>query len=308
MADFAIHTLGCGSAKPSLRHQPSSTVIDFRNNLFMVDCGEGAQLAMMRERLKFSRLGHIFLTHLHGDHVLGLPGLVSTLDLHGTGGSLTIHTIPEGEKILREILGYFAACTDFEVRFNILDPKGGETAFENHALSVRTVRLAHRVPTLGYIFKEKPRQRHLKKEMCDFHGVPVSQFNRIKDGEDFVRPDGTVIPNERLTLPPSPSLSYAHISDTAFCPALAEKIGPVDLIFHETTYLERDKALAAPRGHSTAHQAAEMAGMTGSRWLLTGHYSSRYDDDELFRKEALEVFPNVITNREGLVTDLTRLP
>ncbi len=273
----------------------------------MIDCGEGAQLAMMRKRLKFQRLRHIFLTHLHGDHVLGLPGLVSTLDLHGTGGELTIHTTSEGEKILSPILKAFAGFTDFKINFNILSPSGGETAFENHSLKIRTVRLNHRVPTLGYIFEEKPRLRHLRRDMCDFHGVPMSQFNKIKAGHDFIKPDATVIPNDRLTSPPSPSLSYAHISDTAYTPRLAEEIGPVTLLFHETTYLDADLPLAAPRGHSTARQAAEIAKASGAKWLLTGHYSSRYSDDGLFRKEAEEIFPNVILNNEGLTTDLTKL-
>ncbi|MDE6811480.1 MAG: ribonuclease Z [Muribaculaceae bacterium] len=307
MADFSIHTLGCGSAKPNLRHQPSSTVIDFRNNLFMIDCGEGAQLAMMKARLKFQRLNHIFLTHLHGDHVLGLPGLISTLDLQGEGGEITIHTFKEGVDILRPILKAFAGYTSFEVKFNILSPEGDETAFENHALNVETVRLAHRVPAIGYIFREKPRPRHLKRNMCDFHQVPVYMFNRIKGGEDFVRPDGKIIPNSLLTSDPESPMSYAHISDTAFDPSIAEKIGKTDLLFHETTYLEKDLPLAAQRGHSTARQAAEIARLSGAGWLLTGHYSSRYRDDEQFRREALEVFPNVILNREGLVTSIPSL-
>ncbi len=273
----------------------------------MIDCGEGAQLSMMRNRLKMTRLGHIFLTHLHGDHVLGLPGLISTLDLQGGGGEIYIHTTAEGEKILSPIIKSFAGYTDFKVRFNILSTSGDEIAFENHALSVRTVKLRHRVPTLGYIFEEKEKPRHLNREMCDFHSVPVSQFNNIKGGKDFIKPDGTVIANELLTKPSDPKLSYAHISDTAFKPTLAEKIGPVDLLFHETTYLETDIALAGPRGHSTAAQAAEIALLSGARYLLTGHYSSRYNDDKLFLNEARKIFPNVILNNEGLVIDLKEL-
>lgn len=307
MADFTIHTLGCGSAKPTLRHQPSSTVIDFRNNLFMVDCGEGAQYAFQRQRLKFSRLGHIFLTHLHGDHVLGLPGLISTLSLHSGGGRLVIHTFEEGRRILGKIFDYFARTLTFDVEFNVIDPHGGETVYEGKSLTVRTVALDHRVPTVGYIFKEKPRLRHLRRDMCDFHGVPVNLFNAIKEGADFTRPDGRLIANEILTSDAAPALSYAHISDTAYMPDLAQKIGPVTLLFHETTYLDRNLADAGARGHSTSRQAAKVAKDAGAKWLLTGHYSSRYDNDEEFRKEALEIFPKVILNREGLITDLTRL-
>ncbi len=301
MSDFNIHTLGCGSAKPTLRHQPSSTVIDYRGNLMMVDCGEGAQYAFQRHHLKFSRLGHIFLTHLHGDHVLGLPGLISTLGLGGTGGKITIHTFAEGKRILSSIFNFFAGDLPFEVDFNVIKPE--ETVIlETSSLIVRTVPLKHRVPAVGYIFEEKPKPRHIRRDMIDFHQVPFSAINRIKTGEDFVKPDGEIIPNSLLTKDPTPPLSYAHISDTAYIPELAEKIGPVDLLFHETTYLDRHLPEAGKRGHSTARQAAMVARDAGAKALLTGHYSSRYKDDEDFRKEALDIFPNVILNREGLVT------
>lgn len=307
MADFTVHSLGCGSARPTPKHNPSCTVVEFRNNLFMVDCGEGAQKSFMMQRLGISRLGHIFLTHMHGDHVLGLPGLISTLGLQDTGGELTIHTFADGAKILKEIFDYFGRNLPYDIHFNILDPKKEEVAFENKSLIVRTIPLKHRIPAVGYVFEEKPRMRHLNREMCDFHGVPVSQFNNIKAGQDFVKPDGTVITNGRLTTPPSPSLSYAHISDTLFVPDLAERIGPVDLLFHETTYLDSEADMAVKNFHTTARQAGEMARLSGAKWLLTGHYSSRYKDEEEFRRQAQEVFPNVILNREGLRTDLTQL-
>lgn len=303
MSSFSIHTLGCGSARPSLRHHPSSTVVNHRGNLFMVDCGEGAQLAFMRQRLSFSRLRHIFLTHLHGDHVFGLPGLVGTLALNGTGGDITIHTFEEGRKQLKAIFDYFCRDTPFEIRFNVIEPEEA-VILETKSIRVRTIPLRHRVPDVGFVFEETPKQRHLNAEMAKFHEVPVWMLNRIKDGEDFVRKDGRVIPNEMLTTPPSPSLSYAHISDTVYMPELAEKIGPVDLLFHETTYLDEHEYLARPRGHSTAKQAAMVARDAGAKALLTGHYSSRYNDDTPFKEESQTIFPNVILNREGLVTNL----
>ena len=308
MADFMIHTLGCGSARPTPKHNPSSTVVEFRGNLFMVDCGEGAQKSFMQQRLRINRLGHIFLTHLHGDHVLGLPGLISTLGLQDTGGELVIHTFADGAKILKEIFDYFGRNLPYDIRFNILDPQREEVAFENKALRVRTIPLRHRVPAVGFVFEEKPRPRHLDRAMCDFHGVPVSRFNNIKAGADFLRPDGVLVPNARLTTDATPSLSYAHISDTLYVPQLADRIGPVDLLFHETAYPDSEAAMAVKNFHSTAREAAEMAKACGARWLLTGHYSSRYSDEEEFRRQAREVFPNVLLNREGLRTDLTRLP
>lgn len=303
MSTFKIHTLGCGSAKPTLRHQPSSTVIDHRGNLFMVDCGEGAQQAFQRHRLKFSRLGHIFLTHLHGDHVLGLPGLISSLGLGGAGGKMVIHTFADGKRILNRIFNFFSGDLPFEVEFNVIREEEA-VILDTPSLTVRTIPLDHRVPAVGFVFEEKPGLRHIKRDMIDFHQVPFSMINRIKGGEDFVKPDGTVIPNVMLTTPPTPPLSYAHISDTAYMPEIAEKIGPVNLLFHETTYLDSHSAEAAQRGHSTARQAAMVARDAGAGTLLTGHYSSRYKNDEDFRKEALDIFPNVILNREGLVTPL----
>lgn len=297
---FTVNVLGCGSAKPSLAHLPSSTVVDCRGNLFMIDCGEGAQRKFQQMRLRFSRLGHIFLTHLHGDHVLGLPGLIGTLALSGTGGSITIHTFEEGRRVLEPIIRYFCGETPFKVNFHIISPLGGETVFENNAMTVRTVRLDHRVPAVGYVFEEKPGLRHIDRASCDFHGVPLTMMRRIKEGEDFVKPDGTVVPNAHLTTPADPPRSYAHISDTAYMPGLADRIKGVSLLFHETTYLDDNADKAAPRGHSTARQAAAVARDAGVGRLLTGHYSSRYTDDSLFVKEAKEIFPNVIAGHERL--------
>lgn len=302
-----LHTLGCGSAKPSVRHLPSSHVLDYRGNLFMIDCGEGAQRSFQRHRLKFSRLGHIFLTHLHGDHVFGLPGLIGTLALSGVGGEIVIHTFEEGRKILSEILAFFSRDLDIDVRFNVIPSDRESVVFENKSLRVTAVPLRHRVPTVGYLFEEIGKKRHLKRDMVDFHKVPVSQFNAIKEGADFVRDDGTVIPNSLLTADADPPLRYAHISDTAYMPGLARRLQGFDLIFHETTYLEDNAGVAAERGHSTAAQAAMIARDAGAKALLTGHYSSRYRDIEAFRSEARDVFENVILNDEGLVTDIGRV-
>lgn len=307
MSDFKIHTLGCGSAKPTPRHQPSSTVIDHRGTLMMVDCGEGSQLAFMKHKLRFSRLRHIFLTHLHGDHVLGLPGLLSTLALSGDGGKITVHTFKEGREILTKILDFFARERSFELDFNVIEPEEA-IILETKSLTVRTVPLRHRIPTVGFIFEEKAKPRHIVREMIDFHNIPFSQINNIKAGADFVRTDGKIIPNSILTTPPNPSLSYAHISDTIYMPELAGKIGPVDLLFHETTYLDEHSAEARQRFHSTARQAATVARDAGAKRLLTGHYSSRYRDDTAFLTEAQSVFPNVVLNCEGLVTTVSSPP
>lgn len=305
MNDFKVHTLGCGSAKPSLRHLPACTVVEHRGTLYMIDCGEGAQLSFMRKRLPFSKLRHIFITHMHGDHVLGLPGLLSTMALQNNGGEITIHTFKEGAEELKRIIDYFSRDTPFKINFNIIKPKE-QVVLETKSLSVRTIPLDHRIPTVGYVFEEKPKERHINPEMTSFHQVPVAMMKRIKAGEDYIKPDGTVVANKLLTTDADPSLSYAHISDTAYLPDIAEKIGPVDLLFHETTYLDEHEADAMKRGHSTARQAATVARDAHAGQLITGHYSSRYNDDTPFLTQAQEVFPNVILNHEGLTVEVKK--
>lgn len=269
----------------------------------MIDCGEGAQKELQRQHLKLPRLNHIFLTHLHGDHVFGLPGLIGTMALSGLEGDITIHTFEDGKKILTEIFDYFNRGLPIDVKFNVIRPEEA-VVFENASLRVRTIPLKHKIPAVGYVFEEKPRLRHINRDMCDFHGVPVWDFNRIKAGGDFTKEDGTVIPNAILTKSPTPPRSYAHISDTSYIPELADKIRGVNLLFHETTYLTQDADKARERGHSTAAQAAQVALRAGAGRLLTGHYSSRYKDDRLFMEEAKQVFPNVILGKEGMRIDI----
>lgn len=296
---FEVNVLGCGSAKPSPIHNPSCTVVNFRENLFMIDCGEGAQKELQRQRLKLPRLNHIFLTHLHGDHVFGLPGLLGTMALSGLEGDITIHTFEDGKKILSSIFDYFNRGLPIDVKFNIIRPEDA-VVFENDSLRVRTVPLRHKIHAVGYVFEEKPGLRHIDRAMCDFHQVPTWAFNKIKAGEDFVKDDGTVVANELLTKDPSKPRSYAHLSDTSYIPDVAEKIKGVDLLFHETTYLTQDKDKAKERGHSTAAEAARVALDAKVGRLLVGHYSSRYKDDTLFLEEAQTIFPNVILGKEGL--------
>lgn len=303
MSDFRIHTLGCGSAKPTVKHQPSSTVVEHRGTLYMIDCGEGAQLQFQRQRLKFGRLRHIFITHLHGDHVLGLPGLVSTLALGGKEGKLTIHTFADGKRILETIFGYFSRDLSFELEFNVIEPEES-VILDTGALTVRTIPLEHRVPDVGYVFEEKDSLRHIRRDVCDYHGVPLYKMREIKEGADFVKADGSVVPNALLTLPGDKGRKYAHMSDTLYMPGLASKIGEVDLLFHETTYTREHGDLARARFHSTAEQAAMVARDAGARRLLTGHYSSRYSDDTVFVEEAMHIHPDAIRNREGLILDV----
>lgn len=303
MARFRINILGCGSATPSLRHQPSSQVIDFRDNLMMIDCGEGTQLAMRRMKLKFSRLSHIFISHLHGDHVLGLPGLLSTLALHGKTGRVTIHTFPDGIEVLQKVVDFFCREPGYEIVFEPVSYDGG-VVYEDDALTVTAFPLYHRIPCVGYIFREKAKPRHLIGDMVKFLEIPVSKLHGIKLGDDYVKPDGTVIPNDRITTPPDPSVSYAYCSDTLYDPRVAKAVEGVDTIYHEATYIDADMQKAHDRGHATASEAARVALAAASHRLVLGHYSKSYENENRHLAEAKAIFPNTILANEGLTIDL----
>ena len=303
MSTFSVNVLGCGSARPSLRHMPSCTVLNIRESLFMIDCGEGAQLGMQRKGLKFNRLNHIFLTHLHGDHVFGLPGLLGSMALMQRTGRITIHTFAEGVEVLQPMLDYFCQDMPYEVQFNVIKPER-HLIYEDDVLRVRTIPLSHRVKCVGYLFEEKPKTPHLDRASADFHGLPRAMYAAVKRGEPYVKPDGTVIPASALTKPAAPSLSYAHIGDTAYIPGIAKEIGPVSLLYQESTDLAPHASVAKERGHSTAAEAAMVARDSGASRLLLGHYYSRYKDDKLFEEEARKIFPDAIAAYEGLTINL----
>lgn len=270
----------------------------------MIDCGEGAQLAFRRMKLRFSRLEHIFISHIHGDHFLGLPGLLSTLALHDTGGSITVHTFAEGADILSRIMAVFCRETSFEIKYDILRPERA-VILDDRAMTVETVPLYHRVPAVGFIFREKPKPRHIDGEAVRFFQVPVAQMQAIRNGADFVTSDGRVIANDRLTTPADPQMSYAYCSDTAYDPRLAEDLRGVDTLYHESTYLADNLSKAAPRGHSTAAQAGLIATLAGCRRLILGHYSQAYIDDALFAAEAATTFSGeIIAAHEGMRINL----
>lgn len=304
MAKFDVNILGCGSATCTLRHLPSSQVLNIRDNLYMVDCGEGSQLQLRRMRLKFSRLGHIFISHLHGDHVFGLPGLLSTMALLDRTGQVTVHTFREGAEQIQSILDYFCREMPYEVRYNIISPAGGEVIYENDAFSVTTVKLFHRIPTVGFIFREKPKLRHIVGDMAEYHAVPWYMMQRLREGEDFVKPDGSIVPNSILTTDPDPSVSYAYCSDTMYDERVAQAVEGVDWLYHEATYHSNEEHKAHSRGHSTAAEAARIALAAGVKNLIIGHFSNQYTDDGLLLEDARRIFPSTHLANEGDVFSL----
>lgn len=304
MAQFSVHILGCGSATPSLRHQPACQVIDFRDRLMMIDCGEGAQLAMRRQRLKFSRLRDIFISHLHGDHFLGLPGLLSTMDLSQVGGTVNIHIFEEGADLLQTILKTVCPNPGFHINYNIIRCAHATIA-DSPALTVSTIPLFHRVPAVGFVFREKPALRKLRPDMAAAYNIPVWQLNSIKAGEDFIMPDGSVVANSHLTDAPPHPASYAYVSDTAFDPRLIAGIRDVDVLYHEATYADDNAHKAAMRGHCTAREAGRVARRANVGHLVLGHFSKAYLSEENHVAEAAQEFSGKVTAaNEGMTIKL----
>ncbi|MCM1110637.1 MAG: ribonuclease Z [Clostridium sp.] len=299
METMTLDILGCGSASPTRRHNPAGQILEYRGSYYMIDCGEGSQKQMAVMGLSPHKIQHIFLSHLHGDHCLGLVPLLSSMGLHQKGGTVTIHTFAEGVDIFRRMIDFFCGKPDFDIRFETIDPDSPSLLLETKGMTVESFPLRHRVPDVGFIFREKPKPRHLLGDMLEFYNVPLYQRNAIKLGADFTTADGRVIPNSRLTTDPSPSVSYAYCSDTAFDQRTAEYVDGVDLLYHEATYGDVDLAKAAPRGHSTARQAAEIARLAGVGRLLLGHFSKASDEEQLLR-EAREVFPATELACEGM--------
>lgn len=302
MEKFDIHILGCGSAKPTLRHQPSSQVINFRDKLFMVDCGEGAQGAFCRAHLKFSRLNHIFITHLHGDHFYGLFGLISTLALMGRTAPLHIYAHSELEDFFRPPLSLFARESTYEFCFHALPAASqSQKIYEDHALTVSTVPLHHAIPACGFLFREKPSLPHIRRDMIDFLQIPLYAINTIKQGAGWTTPEGETYAHSQLVLPADRPRAYAYCSDTKPCEQNVELLKNLDVLYHEATFTLENQARADQTFHSTAHDAATMAKNAQVHRLVIGHYSSRYDSEEPFLDEAKAIFPNTQAATEGMV-------
>lgn len=308
MEPFEIQILGCGSAKPSTRHNTSSQLVDLRSKLFMIDCGEGTQLQMARYHASYARLNHIFISHLHGDHCFGLIGLISTLGMLGRGHahSLHIHALPELETLLRPQIDFFCHEMPYEVVFHPFSYEHAEVIYDDRSVTVSTVPLNHRIPCCGFVFREKEGLRHIRRDMIDAYEIPISQMGLIKNGSDYVTPEGDVIPNERLTTPPTPPRSYAYLCDTAPLASVIPLIEGVDVLYHDSTFATTEEGRAQATFHSTAAQAAAIASAAGVGKLVLGHYSSRYDDERPLLDEALAVFPNTVLAREGMKIEVNK--
>ncbi len=287
-----LHIIGSGSALPTKKNFPSSQMLELRNKQFMIDCGEGTQIRLRQMGLKTNRLGHIFISHLHGDHVFGLMGLITTFGMLKRTSDLNIHAHPDLETLLAPHLRYFAEGAPFQVIFHPFNPDVSEIIYDDRTVKVSTIPLKHRVPSCGFLFEEKTGERHIKRDMIDFYQVPVSQILKIKQGADFETADGEIIPNEVFTTPPIPPVRYAYCSDTAYHEKIIPFIRDVDCLYHEATFGDDEVLRSRQTMHSTARQAAEIARKAGVKKLIIGHFSARYDNKTVLLNQAKEIFEN----------------
>lgn len=305
MEKFEIYVLGCGSALPTLRHNPSAQLLNVRDKLFLIDCGEGTQLSLRRTRQKFTRLSHIFISHLHDDHLFGLIGLISTFALTGRVAPLFLHAPADLQSLLQPQLDYFCRDISFEVRFCPLPTTKEKTViYEDKSLTVSCFSLIHRVPCWGFLFEEKGLLPHIRRDMIDFLEIPHYAIQSIKEGAGWTTADGEFYPHEALVTPSGQARSYAYCSDTAYHSQLPAFIHGVDLLYHEATFADEHSQRARETLHSTARQAATIAREAEAKSLLIGHFSSRYDDETPLLKEAQEVFPQTQLAKEGLYLQL----
>lgn len=293
--------LGCYAATPRTMTNPTSQVLEMKNRMFLIDCGEGTQVQLRKHKLKFSRINHVFISHLHGDHFYGLIGLISTFSLLGRQTDLHVY----GPKGIKEVtllqLKLSASWTSYNLYFHELESKEPEVIFEDDKVIVSTIPLKHRVYTNGFLFQEKVGDRKLNIDAVNQYGIETCYYNKIKSGSDMTLDDGKVIQNELLTFDPYPAMSYAFCSDTMYKESIASVIRDVDVLYHESTFLETEAHLCEKTMHSTAKQAAEIAVKANAKHLILGHFSTRYGSIEPFKEEAEEIFGNVHLADDGKV-------
>ena len=296
-----LNILGCYAATPRSFTNPTSQVLEMKNELFLIDCGEGTQVQLRRNKIKFNKIKHIFISHLHGDHCYGLVGLISTFRLLNRENELHVY----GPKGIKEIitlqLKLSNSWTNYPLYFHELESKEPQVIYEDEKLSVETIPLVHRIYTNGFLFKEKPGDRKLLIDKAVSSNIDVSLFKSIKKGKDVTSESGELIPNHLVTADPEPTKSYAYCSDTAFNQKMIPQISGATVLYHESTFLEDKAQLAFPTKHSTAKEAAQIAKEAGVKQLILGHYSTRYANINLFREEAATIFPEVDLADDGKV-------
>jgi ribonuclease Z len=304
---FTVQILGSGAALPTGQRAPSAQYLQCENRHFLIDCGEGTQMQFRRFNVKLQKIKQIFISHLHGDHFFGLPGLISTMHLLGRTQNLTIYGHPDLEKIIRGMLEVGGHKMTFEIQFVALKYDSPTLIFEDKVLEIWSFPLKHRIPTCGFMFREKPKEFQLDGEAVKEAGLLIEHFHRLKKGEDIELENGKKLNHQDFTFPPKPALSYAYCSDTKYFEDLANVVSNVDLLYHEATFTEAMLERAKTTFHSTAKQAAEIALQSKTKMLILGHFSSRYDDARLHLEEAKSIFTNSVAAEDGMLFDLRKM-
>ena len=299
MHDFEVTVLGCGSATPSLLRNPSAQLLNAAGHLFLIDCGEGTQVQLRKNNIKIQRISHVFISHLHGDHYLGLLGLMQTMHLLGRKIKLTLVCPPELKEIIDLQNKHSQTTIVYEIEYIFTNPKQAEKIWEDDKIEITTFPLRHRINCTGFLFKEKPHLKNIDKEKLKEFKIPVSEINKLRLGLDVLDEKGNTIANTSVTLPPHPQRSYVYCSDTNYYEDIIEHIKEVDLLYHEATFLEAEAERAKRTFHSTAQQAATIASKANVKQLLLGHFSARYSSTDGFIEEAQPIFLNTLIAHEG---------
>lgn len=296
--------LGCYAATPRTFTNPTSQILEIKNRLFLIDCGEGTQVQLRKNKIRFSKINHVFISHLHGDHFFGLIGLVSTFTLLNRTTDLHIYG-PKGIKeIIKLQLKLGNSWPNYGLFFHELESGESEVIFEDENVLVKTIPLNHRIYTNGFLFQEKLEKRKLNIDAVQAYEIEGCYFQNIKNGKDILLDDGRLIENTKLTFDPPAPKSYAFCSDTTYYDNTIAVIKEADVLYHESTFLESEKDLAHKTMHSTAKEAAIIALKANVKQLILGHYSTRYENIDLFKEEAETIFPEVLLADDGKSFDL----
>ncbi len=296
---FELTILGSNSALPTSDRYPTAQVLNILGRFFLIDCGEGTQIQLRRNKIGFSKIKHIFISHLHGDHYYGLIGLIATLNLLGLKTDIHIYAPSEIKNLLQPQLDFLKGDLSLNLIFHPLNFKKPQQIFIDKRVEVLSFPVKHSISACGFLFRELPKPANIKKEVIKEYEIPIAKIKEIKEGADFITSDGEIIPNAKLTTSPAQPRSYAFCTDTAFHRPIIDVIKNVDLLYHEATFLEAMRDFATKTMHSTTIDAANMAHLANAKKLLIGHFSARYNDIKLFENEARTVFENTEAVKEG---------
>lgn len=301
---FSVTVLGSSSALPTSTRFPTAHVLNAHERLFLIDCAEGTQIQLRRFHIKMSKINHVFISHLHGDHTLGLVGLISTLNLIGRKSDLHVYAHLELEKNLNYNLDFYVTDLKFKIVFHPIEPAKSQIIYDDGKIIVETIPLRHRVPSTGFVFREKRGYPNIRKELIEKYSLSLAEISAIKSGSNLTLPDGQIIPNNELTYYATEPRSYAFCTDTLYSETVVKLVKEVDLLYHEATFATTELKLAKQTGHSTALQAATLAKKAGVKKLIIGHFSSRYKNVSLLVDEANAIFKDTIGVEDGMVFEV----